>query len=65
MMVISAPLNGQYGIKDLYLGTPAVINSSGIAQVIQTHLSPEEHEKMKRSAEQMQAVIDGVSSMDE
>lgn len=65
MMVVSAPLSGQYGIKDLYLGTPAVINNSGIAQVIQTHLSPEEHAKMKYSAEQMQEIIDGVTQSNE
>ena len=37
---VSAPLTGQYGINDLYLGSPAIINRQGISQVIEYQLSP-------------------------
>lgn len=60
VLPLSAPMTGEYGVKNLYLGNPCVINSSGIADVIELHLSDEEKEKMKYSAEKMQEVLDGV-----
>lgn len=57
---ISAPLNGEYGVSDLYLGVPAVINHSGIVKVIEHDLSAEESKKMAHSAAKMKEVLDGV-----
>lgn len=54
---VSAPLTGQYGINDLYLGSPAIINRQGIGQVIEYQLSPTELTKMHTSAEQLSAVL--------
>lgn len=54
---VSAPLDGQYGVKDLYLGSPAIINRQGIGQVVEYHLSPDELQKMHHSANQLQAVL--------
>lgn len=61
VLPLSAPVKGLYGIKhDLFLGTPAVINSNGIADVIETKLSDDELKKMNYSADKMQEVVDGV-----
>lgn len=54
---VSAPLTGQYGINDLYLGSPAIINRQGIGQVIEYQLSLTELAKMHTSAEQLSAVL--------
>ena len=54
---VSAPLTGQYGINDLYFGSPAIINRQGIGQVIEYQLSPTELAKMHTSAEQLSAVL--------
>lgn len=62
VLPLSAPINGEYEIKhELYLGTPAVINKSGIAHVIETKLSSSEKEKMLASADKMQEVLDDVN----
>ena len=61
VLPLSAPIEGEYGIKHkLYLGTPTVINGSGISQVIETNLSDEEKAKMINSADKMQEVLAGV-----
>lgn len=58
---LSAPISGEYGIKhDLYLGTPAVVDGSGISQVIETELSAGEKAKMLNSADKMQEVLASV-----
>ncbi|MDN6028779.1 MAG: L-lactate dehydrogenase [Lactobacillus sp.] len=62
VLPLSAPINGEYGIKsDLYLGTPTVINGTGIAHVIEAKLSENEHQKMLTSADKMQEVLSGVN----
>ena len=38
----AAHLDGQYGIKDLYVGVPVVIGSKGIEQVIELELDKDE-----------------------
>lgn len=60
MLPISAPLTGQYGIDNLYLGMPAIINRTGVAKVIDYDLSDAETEKLKNSAAKMKEVLDGV-----
>lgn len=60
VLPVSAPLEGQYGIHDLYLGTPAIINRQGIGQVIEYQLSKDELDQMQSSAQQLQAVLDEI-----
>lgn len=57
VMPISAPVSGQYGLEDGYIGTPAVINGGGIRQVIEVSLTDEETEKMQESARKMNEVL--------
>lgn len=60
VLPISAPLDGQYGIENIYLGTPAIINSQGIGQVIEYPLTADEVEKMRQSAITMQEVLTNI-----
>mgnify|MGYP001491939572 CR=1 FL=1 len=57
VLPVSAPMRGEYGLNDMYIGAPAVINASGIAKVIETPLSDEEMQKMQKSAEQLSQVL--------
>ena len=57
VLPISAPVNGQYGLEDGYIGSPAVINGSGIRQVIEVNLTDEESVKMQESARKMNEVL--------
>ncbi len=43
-------LTGQYGISDVCLSLPSVINRRGIARVLELQLSDEEREQLTRSA---------------
>lgn len=56
VLPIGAPVDGQYGLHDLYIGTPAVINAQGVAQVLEVPLSAEEQAKMVASAKSLQAI---------
>lgn len=45
----SVYLQGEYGIRDLYFGVPAVIGSLGVERIIELNLTSEEYEFMKKS----------------
>lgn len=60
VLPLSAPLTGEYGIKDIYLGTPAIINANGISHVIELELSKKEKEKMAYSASKMKEIVDNI-----
>ena len=45
---VSAYLQGEYGVEDLYIGTAAIINRSGIVRAIELQLN--EHEKKRFDA---------------
>ena len=51
-------------IKDNYLGTPAVINASGISKVIEVPLNERESEAMTKSAEALKKIAtDGMTKV--
>ncbi len=59
----SAYLTGQYGLKDLYLGVPALIGSKGLDQVIEIPLNHEQLRALHHSAEQVReglAMVEGI-----
>ena len=47
----AAYLDGEYGLKDMYFGVPVKLGRSGIEEVIQIKLLPEEQEMLNKSAE--------------
>ena len=46
----SAHLNGQYGIKDLYIGVPCVLGASGVEKIFELQLQKDELEALQKSA---------------
>jgi len=46
-----AYLQGEYGLKDLFCGVPCRLGRSGILEVVELPLSPEEQQALHRSAE--------------
>ena len=64
VLPVGAYVDGEYGIKDLYLGTPAVINANGIAKVIEVPLDEREQVAMTKSAETLKkTATDGMTKV--
>jgi malate dehydrogenase len=53
----AAYLEGEYGIKGLYVGVPVKLGSRGIEQIIQIKLAPEEKAALDRSAEAVKELV--------
>lgn len=55
---VSALLQGEYGQKDICLGTPAIVNRKGIRRVVELELTDHELERMTHSADTLRAIQD-------
>ena len=53
-----ALLNGQYGMKDIYLGVPVKLGKNGIEQIIELKLNDGEMELLNASAKAVRGVMD-------
>ncbi|PSL46869.1 L-lactate dehydrogenase [Salsuginibacillus halophilus] len=51
VLTISAYLDGEYGEQDIYTGVPAVVNASGVREVIELDLDETEKEQFRASNE--------------
>ena len=50
---VCAYLNGEYGVKDLYLGAPAIIGKAGVLGIVELELTKEEKEAFLKSADSL------------
>mgnify|MGYP000863004173 CR=1 FL=1 len=53
----SAYLDGQYGIKDIYIGVPIVLGAKGVEKVIELELSKKELADLQASAKNYKGVL--------
>lgn len=58
VLPLSVFMNGEYGLNDIYIGAPAVINRQGIQKVIEIPLSDSEQDRMAASAKQLKEILD-------
>jgi malate dehydrogenase len=54
----AAYLNGQYGIKDLYVGVPAVIGGRGVERIVEIQLNGAERTMFEKSAEAVASLVE-------
>lgn len=53
-------LNGEYGIKDTVVGVPVKLGRTGMEQILEIKLTPEEHSALKKSADEVKVNMDKV-----
>lgn len=60
----AAWLNGEYGVKDLYVGVPVVIGAKGVEHIVEVPLDPEEKAMFDHSANAVRELIEAVQVLD-
>lgn len=53
----AAYLDGEYGIKGLYVGVPVKLGSKGIEQIIEIKLTPDEQAALNKSADAVKELV--------
>ncbi len=54
----AAYLNGEYGIKDMFVGVPAVIGAGGIERVVELQLSKREARMLSKSVAAVRGLVE-------
>lgn len=60
---VCALLNGEYGMKDIYLGVPVKLGKNGIEEIIEVKLNDDEMALLKGSAEAVKSVMKVLDEM--
>jgi L-lactate dehydrogenase len=58
VLSVSSLIHDYYGIRDVYLSLPTVIDRRGVENVLRLELSPDEIEKLRYSASMLKAVVE-------
>lgn len=58
VITVSSRLNGEYGLRGVYLGLPAYVNKNGVRRILPLNLRDEEIEKLRKSYEILKASYD-------
>ncbi|MFN3951946.1 MAG: malate dehydrogenase [Thermaurantimonas sp.] len=56
-------LQGEYGLKDIYVGVPVVLGKNGIEKIIELNLNEEEKELLYTSAKSVKEMMDVLDNM--
>ena len=56
ILPLSVYMDGQYGVNDLYISSPTVVNRNGVRQILEVPLNDDEKAKMANSAAQLEKV---------
>jgi malate dehydrogenase len=56
-------LNGEYGLKDIYVGVPVKIGSKGVEQILEITLTDAEKAALHKSAEDVKINVEKLESM--
>lgn len=61
VVAVSTMMHGEYGIDDLCLSIPTIINASGHVGKVLPQMTAEEEDKLRKSAATLRAVIDQIN----
>jgi malate dehydrogenase len=59
----AAYLNGQYGVKDLYVGVPVVIGAGGVERIVEIDLNGAEKAMLTKSIDSVKGLIDACNKI--
>ena len=59
----AAKLNGEYGVKDLYVGVPVVIGANGVERIVEVTLDPAEKQMFEKSVASVQSLVEACKTI--
>jgi malate dehydrogenase len=60
---VCVKLEGEYGIKDCYLGVPVILGKNGVERIIELDLNAEEKALMEASRKAVREVMDVLDNL--
>jgi malate dehydrogenase len=59
----AAKLNGEYGVKDVYVGVPVVIGANGVEKIVEVTLDPTEKQMFEKSVASVQGLVEACKTI--
>jgi malate dehydrogenase len=53
----AAYLNGEFGVRDLYVGVPAVIGAKGVERIVEIELNGAERAMLEKSVDSVRGLV--------
>ncbi len=63
LLPCAAYINGQYGLKKMYMGVPTIIGNKGIEKIIEVKLTAKEKLMLKKSVKSVQGLVSAVDKL--
>jgi malate dehydrogenase len=63
VLACAAYLNGEYGLKDLYVGVPVIIGEKGVEKIIELSLNPDEQKMLDASVTAVRGLLDAIQKL--
>jgi len=60
---VCAYLNGEYGLKNIYLGVPVKLGKGGVEEIIEISLNADEKKLLESSAESVKEVVKSLDDL--
>ena len=57
VLAAAAMLDGEYGLKGMYIGVPVVIGKNGIEKIVEIELNADERKALNESAERVKQLL--------
>ena len=57
-------LNGEYGLKDIYVGVPVIIGKNGVEKIVEISLTEKEKKDFKYSVDSVKELFNAAKKID-
>jgi len=64
VMPVAAALNGEYGLKDIYVGVPVVIGAGGVEKIVEINMNASEKKMFNNSVNAVKGLITVCKKLD-
>jgi malate dehydrogenase len=64
VLPVAAYVNGPYGLKDIYVGVPAVIGEKGVERIVDLDLTDAERTLLAKSAESVKGLVEACKKLE-
>ncbi|MBI1260431.1 MAG: malate dehydrogenase [Rhizobiales bacterium] len=64
LLPCAAYLDGQYGVKDMYVGVPVIIGAGGVERIVEIELNAEEKAGFEKSVDSVKGLVEACKTID-
>jgi malate dehydrogenase len=64
LLPAAAYLEGEYGLRDVYVGVPVLLGAGGVEKIVEVELTPDEQAALKQSAAAVEELVQALPPLE-